>query len=378
LSAEFDAADRHLAPTAPAFAAWVDRPKPLRDADAIDTARLDAWLAEHLTGLADADAASPLLVEQFPSGYSNLTFALTKGTTKLVLRRPPFAVQVKSGHDMGREHRVLTALRGHFAPAPRSLAICTDEAVIGAPFFVMERREGLILRQPLPKGLELSPAMLGDVCRGLVDTLVALHRLDVTTPPLSELGKPAGFVRRQLEGWRARWEKARIAAVPAMEALAEWLTDNLPDEQPPALVHNDYKFDNVVLSATDPTQIVGVLDWEMATLGDPRMDLGASLAYWVEGTDDPRLQFVALGPTWCPGAWTRAQVAARWAAGTGRDISDLPWFRCFGTFKNAVIAQQIFWRYEHGHTRDPRFAALGHLVVLMAESGLDAARSGSL
>jgi aminoglycoside phosphotransferase (APT) family kinase protein len=368
------------APTtgSPAYGAFVDRPKPLRDADAIDPVRLDAWLVANVSDFAPADAAAPLVIEQFPSGYSNLTFALSKGATKMVLRRPPFAVQVKSGHDMGREHRVLTALQGRFAPAPRPLAMCTDDSVIGAPFYVMERREGLILRQPLPKGLELSPSLLGDVCRSLVDTLVTLHRLDVTSPPLSELGKPEGFVRRQLEGWRARWEKARMAEVPAIEALVEWLADHLPEEQSPALVHNDYKFDNVVLSADDPTKVVGVLDWEMATLGDPRMDLGASLAYWVESTDDPRLQFVALGPTWRPGAWTRAQVAAHWAEGTGRDIRDIHWFSCFGTFKNAVIAQQIFWRYEHGHTRDPRFAALGHLVALMGETGLRAARSGSL
>jgi len=338
-------------------------------------ARLDAWLVAHVQGL---DPSQALVVEQYPSGYSNLTFALTKGGTKLVLRRPPFAVQVKSGHDMGREHRVLSALQGRFPPAPRPLAMCTDDTVLGAPFYVMERREGLILRQPLPKGLELSPALLGDVCRSLVDTLVTLHRLAVTTPPLSELGKPDGFVRRQLEGWLGRWEKARTDDVPDLEALGAWLRANLPAESGGVLVHNDYKFDNVVLSAVDPTKVVGVLDWEMATLGDPRMDLGASLAYWVEATDDPRMQFVALGPTWRPGAWTRADVAARWAEGTGRDISGIHWFSCFGTFKNAVIAQQIFWRYEHGHARDPRFAALGHLVALMADTGLRAARSGSL
>ncbi len=300
----------------------------------------------------------------------------------MVLRRPPFAVQVKTGHDMGREYRVLSALQGHYSPAPRPYLSCEDESVIGAPFYVMERRRGVILRRSLPAcvALELDEPTMRRLSESLIDELVNLHGVDVEAAGLADLGKPEGYVRRQIDGWRRRWNKAKTDDVDAkaVEELGAWLDANMPTSRDASLIHNDFKFDNVILDPGDIRRVIGVLDWEMATLGDPLMDLGTSLAYWVQDDDDARLKFIAFGPTWRPGALTRREVVARYAERSGRSVDDIHWYYCFGMFKNLVIGQQIYWRFKHGHTSDKRFAGLNLLVSLMGEVGLQAAKAGEI
>lgn len=353
----------------------IDGARPVRSGEELDTAALDRWLhaqAPELQGL--------LEVEQFPSGYSNLTYLLRKGDTELVLRRPPFAVQVKSGHDMAREHRVLSALAPVYPLAPGPLGYCDDPEVIGAPFYVMERRRGTILRKRLPPELGVDPAKLRAMCASLVDGLADLHAIDVAAVGLSDLGRPEGYARRQVEGWIARYEKARTHDVPHIDELGRWLMARIPPDGPPenwaTLVHNDYKFDNVVLDPRDPTKIIAVLDWEMCTVGDPLMDLGTTLGYWVEAGDDPRWHAMAFGPTAAPGAMTRAELAARYAERTGRDVSNMLFYYCFALLKIAGIVQQIYFRWSKGYTKDPRFGMLDQIVAVLGQMGVRAADRG--
>jgi aminoglycoside phosphotransferase (APT) family kinase protein len=272
---------------------------------------------------------------------------------------------------MAREYRVLRALAPVFRYCPRALALCEDEAVLGAPFYVAERLRGLILRREYPAGLEPSPGLVRAQQEALVDVHAELHRVDYASAGLGALGRPAGYVARQVAGWIERFERARTPDSPDVAELVAWLGSAQPAEAPgAALLHNDYKLDNVVFDAAEPRRLIGVLDWEMATLGDPRMDLGCSLAYWVEEQDPPWFAVTRTLPTHLPGSLTREEVLARYAAASGRTLADMDWFRAFGLFRLAVVAQQIYLRYVRGETRDPRFAALGGMV----ESLLRAAR----
>lgn len=351
--------------------AHLDGTKPVREGEQLDLPALDAYLTEQIPGL-----SGDLCVEQFPSGYSNLTYLLRKGDTELVLRRPPFEVQVKSGHDMGREHRVLSALQGVYPHAPRPLAFCEDGSVIGAPFYVMERRRGIILRKRLPRDLGVDPPMLRCMCESLVDELAALHGIDLDAAGLSDFGRPEGYVERQVEGWIARFERAKTSEVPDIDSIGAWLREHMPADGTPTLVHNDYKFDNVMLDPADPTKIVAVLDWELCTVGDPLMDLGTTLGYWVQSDDDPRWQAMAFGPTNASGAMTRREVAERYAQITGRDISNMLYYYCFALLKLAGIVQQIYFRWKQGYTKDPRFGMLDQIVLALGATGVQAIDRG--
>ncbi len=353
-----------------------DALRPPRPGEELDLPRLEAYLKEAIPGL-----EGRLEVLQFPSGHSNLTYLLRVGETELVLRRPPRGKKPKSGHDMHREWVLLNALYGAF-PVPRPLAYCDDPAVLGAPFYVMERLHGLILRRDLPPGLDLSPAQVRDLCERLIDTHRRLHALDYRALGLADLGHPEGYVRRQIEGWARRYRDARTPNVPDFEEVIAWLEAHMPPERGAAIIHNDYRFDNVVfeISPHPPTpspplpregrgspalapdgggvrsfRVVGVLDWELATIGDPLMDLGASLAYWVQVDDPPEMQAIRLGPTHLPGALTRREVVQRYIAGTDIAEDDLRFYFVYGLFRLAGIAQQIYYRYYHGQSRDERF-----------------------
>lgn len=362
-------------PAAPAGvasdASLLDGATPVRDGEQLDLAKLAPWL-----DAAMPDVPGALTVQQFPSGFSNLTYLIAKGDTELVLRRPPFAVQVKSGHDMSREYKVLSGLSGVYPPAPKPLAYCDDADVIGAPFYVMERRQGVIVRRKMPDGLGITPPRLRAMCLSLVDNLAALHAVDVKAAGLADLGKPEGYARRQVQGWIARFEKAKTSDVPHMDGIAKWLMERIPEGGDTTLVHNDYKFDNVMLDPDDPTKITAVLDWEMCTLGDPLMDLGTTLGYWVEATDDPRWKFIAFAPTHGAGALTRLEIAERYAEKTGRDVSNMLFYYCFALQKIATIIQQIYYRYAKGHTSDPRFSQLDQIVAVLAETAVGAAERG--
>lgn len=340
---------------------------PEREGEALPRAPLAAWLASAVPELGALTA-----VAQFPGGFSNLTYLLTTTQGAVVLRRPPLGAASGSAHDMPREARILGALALRGVPAPRPLAVCEDPAVIGAPFYVMERVDGIILRGATPP-TGFTPTTFTALSHAFVEALVAIHGATPADPAIACLGKPMGYVARQVEGWTERWQRARTDDVPAMDALAAWLAAHQPSEVGACLVHNDYKYDNLVLAPDDPTRIVAVLDWEMATVGDPLLDVGTALGYWVEAGDDPAFRALGLGMTALPGNLTRAELWTRYLARTGRAPRPMAFYHAFGLFKIAVIAQQIFARYRKGLTRDPRFARLGDAVGILAAMGTRAA-----
>jgi aminoglycoside phosphotransferase (APT) family kinase protein len=351
----------------------LDRPAPVREGEELDTEALSRFLREALPGL-----AGPLTVEQYPAGYSNLTYLVRVGDREIVLRRPPVGSQVKTAHDMGREFRVLRGLHPHWPRVPAPLASCDDGTLLGAPFYLMERVPGVILR-----GGEAPPGLLdAERSRRLsevfVDTLAELHGLDLPATGLAALGRPEGYVERQVRGWVDRYQRARTHDLPELESAARWLVDGIPAPAGVALVHNDYKFDNLVLDPADPTRIRAVLDWEMATVGDPLLDLGTSLGYWVEVTDPEPLQRFCFGPTQLPGMMRREELLARYAERTGRWPEQPVYYYVFGLLKIAVIAQQIYFRYAQGLTRDERFALLPGAIQALGRAAVKAAETGRL
>ncbi len=332
---------------------WSDRPAAVRAGEELDAERLRSYLGEHLP-----DLEGDLAVEQFPRGFSNLTYLLRVGDRQLVLRRPPFGANIKSAHDMGREHKILSRLFDVYPKVPRPLVFCEDESVLGAPFYVMERVKGVILRPQMPEGMTPEPEVMRAIAEALVDTFVELHDVDYEAAGLGDLGKPEGYAERQVSGWTKRWSAARTDEVPEMERVAAWLAGHLPESVDVSLIHNDFKYDNVVLDAGDWSRVIAVLDWEMATLGDPLMDLGTSLGYWVDADDPPALQGLQLSPTTLPGNPPRRRIAELYAEKSGRDVGRLVFYYVYGLFKIAVIVQQIYARYKKGLTKDPRFAGL--------------------
>ena len=343
--------------------------RPPRPGEELDPATLGAWLDETLGGHA------PVEVLQFPGGHSNLTYLVRRGGVEYVLRRPPFGSKVKSAHDMGREFTVLSALAPVYDKAPRPIAVCRDEAVLGCTFYLMERREGVILRKEVPPGVVLEPATARRVCELLVDALAELHAVDFRAAGLGALGKPEGYVRRQIEGWTERYHGSRTDELPVVLDVAAWLAAHQPADGAPALIHNDWKLDNIIF---DPAleRIVGVLDWEMSTIGDPLMDLGTSVGYWVEAGDVPELHMLRFGVTHLPGMLTRAEVVARYAERSGRTVDDAVFYYAYGLFKTAVVAQQIYFRYATGLTKDARFATFIHGVRALSEQAARAIAAG--
>ncbi len=352
----------------------IDSPADVRRGEDLDVDALAAYLSAEIDGF-----EPPLELRQFPSGYSNLTYFLRSGDGReFVLRRPPFGANVKSGHDMQREYRVLSALHPVFDRAPRPYLYTDDESIIGAPFYVMERVRGVILRGAAPNVPQFQdPDVVRASCEALVDTLVDIHAVDLDEAGLTDFGRPDGYVRRQIEGWTRRWKKAKTEEVAEVERAAEWLAANMPPDQPGALIHNDYKYDNVVYAPDDLSRIIAVLDWEMTTVGDPLIDLGTSLAYWIEEGDNPALQAVA-GPTAVPGNLNRREVVERYADRSGRDVDDIVFYYVYGLFKLAGIGQQIYYRYEHGHTDDERFAGLIYLVRACGERAVATIERGAI
>lgn len=337
-----------------------DRPRTVRAAEQLDNAALGAYLARELGG---GEAVS---IEQFPGGHSNLTYLVRHGAHEYVLRRPPVGSKVKTAHDMGREVAVLSKLAPIWPLAPRVLAYCPDESVLGAPFYLMERRRGVILRKELPAGLSLTPEDASRLCGLLVEALAALHSVDYVAAGLGDFGKPAGYVERQVRGWTERYTASQTDDIAAITMVAQWLDANRPTDGAPRLIHNDFKFDNVIFDRS-LTRITGVLDWEMSTIGDPLMDLGTALSYWVQVDDPAPLQLIRFGLTTVPGMWPRDEVARRYLAATGRSATSLVFYYAFGLFKTAVVAQQIYYRYAKGLTKDPRFAVFIHGVRALAE-----------
>jgi aminoglycoside phosphotransferase (APT) family kinase protein len=325
--------------------------------DPLDLDALGAWLAAR--GL-----VGTLEVAQFPGGFSNLTYLVRVGDAEVVLRRPPPGASARGGHDMARECRLLERLAPVYPKAPRPIACCDDASVLGAPFYVMERVRGVVLRGAPPPEQSPPPDVVRTLSGRLVDDLAALHAIDAFAAGLADLGRPDGYVERQVRGWAERWARASTGDAPAMDRVAAWLDANRPTESGASIVHNDFKYDNVVLDPADLTRVVAVLDWEMATLGDPLMDLGTSLAYWIDPDDPPDLLGASLrNPTSLPGNLSRAEVVARYEASSGRPVERPEFHYAFGLFKVGVIAQQIYARYARGLATDARFAALADAVL---------------
>jgi len=350
----------------------LDSSAPVRPGEELARAPLEQYVRQHLPQF-----SGPLTIEQFPHGHSNLTYLLQIGPTELVLRRPPFGNQVKTAHDMSREYRVLSKLSAVFPPAPRPYLFCDDESVLGTPFYVMQRRRGVILRKSLPPGMASPPDTMRRLCVALIDNLAQLHAIDYQSAGLSELGKPAGYIARQVSGWTTRYTKAKTDDVPSAERVAAWLAANVPPESGACVIHNDYKFDNLVLDPADLTRIEAVLDWEMATIGDPLMDLGTTIGYWIEAGDPEPLRLMRMGPTSLDGCLTRRELVDRYAAATGRTVENPLFYYVFGLFKVIVIVQQIYARFVRGNTSDPRFAQLNEMVAVLrhqAERAIDARR----
>ena len=341
----------------------IDRSSPVRPGEELPHEPLLDYLTAHLPEL-----TGPLIVEQFPAGFSNLTYLLRTGDRELVLRRPPIGAKIKTAHDMSREYRILSHLHPVYKKVPRPLLFCEDASVLGAPFYVMERVQGIILRAQPPRGIELTPSLMRSLSETFIENLAEIHEIDYEAAGLGELGSPQGYVKRQVEGWTKRYFNARTDDVPAIERLADWLQQNLPpDSAKAALIHNDYKYDNLVLAPKDLARVVAVLDWEMATIGDPLMDFGTSLGYWVEAMDPEEWQRYGFGLTSLPGSLTRTELVERYVKRTGRRIDEPVFYFAYGLLKIAVIVQQIYFRYQKGLTRDPRFAQLGGLVKACGE-----------
>lgn len=340
----------------------IDRPGAVRGDDQIDLAALDKFLKAHVSGI----EGSPTLA-QFAGGASNLTYLLAYPDRDFILRCPPAGARSQAAHDMVREARVMQALSQSYPHVPDIVAIDETGAVIGTEFLVMQRLSGIILRKDLPPALGLGPDQIGQLCRNVLDELVALHRIDVDAAGLAWIGKGGGYVGRQVEGWNARWDKALTDDAPGAHDIVAWLRAKQPGDSASCVIHNDFRFDNVVLDAANPLEVIGVLDWEMATIGDPLMELGSMLAYWVEADDEPAFQAMRRQPTNAPGMLTRTEVIEHYAERMDISIDCFDFYEIFGLFRLAAIAQQIYRRFADGRTTNPEFAGFGEIARYLIE-----------
>ncbi|EGL83051.1 aminoglycoside phosphotransferase [Caldalkalibacillus thermarum TA2.A1] len=347
---------------------------PVRKGEELDIPRLEAFLRNHFD-LED----SPLEIKQFAAGHSNLTYLLKVGSWEAVLRRPPLGPVAPKAHDMEREFRILKKLHPVFSLAPQPFVFTDDKSIIGAPFFIMERRKGVVLDTGFPADRPGTPQVCARISELMVDTLVRLHSIDYEAAGLGDIGRPEGFLERQVKGWIGRYERAKTEEIPHVEALTTWLVDHLPPSPPPSVIHYDYKLNNVMF---DPElkEIVGIFDWEMSTIGDPLADLGCALSYWVEHDDPDVLRYGFGKPpvTVLPGFMTREQFIEAYAQKSGRDVTNMHYYLTFAYFKLAVICQQIYYRWKKGQTQDERFARMGGFVRGLVEVAHHYAERGDL
>lgn len=328
----------------------LDKPKTVRQGEELDVASIDPWLKQHISDLQGTPR-----VEQYSGGASNWTYCLTYENKQLILRRAPKGTKAKGAHDMGREYRLQAALKPVYNYVPTMLAHCDDESIIGAEFYVMEKLTGVIPRQNLPKGLRLNPEQTQQLCHNMLDSMIQLHQVDYQSAGLSHLAKGEGYTQRQIQGWSERFKKAKTWNVPSGKYVMDWLAANIPANETICLTHNDFRFDNLVLNEQEITQVIGVLDWELATLGDPLMDLGNTLAYWVEKEDDFLAQMTRRQPTHLEGMLTRKQVIEYYCEKMNLQIDSFTFYEVYGLFRLAAIVQQIYYRYHHKQTKNPAY-----------------------
>lgn len=325
----------------------------VREGESLDAARLEPYLRDFLP-----DAGTGFEIRQFPGGHSNLTYAIRVGEVELVLRRPPFGSQVKSAHDMGREYTILSAIHDRYRYAPRTFGYCQDESVIGAKFYVMERIPGIVLRREKLADWYAAPETVRAICTNFVKALADLHAIDWKAAGLDSLRKEGHFMERQVLGWEKRYYGSQTDDIEGVQDVFDWCKTNLPADTGAVLIHNDFKFDNVLLGADDISKVAGVLDWEMSTIGDPLMDLGVTIGYWVNREGDKGIDVTRGFLTREPGAITRQEFVDLYGELSGRDVSNMHYYFVFALIKLAVVIQQIYYRYATGKTTDPRFAPM--------------------
>jgi aminoglycoside phosphotransferase (APT) family kinase protein len=344
----------------------IDRAGHIREGEELDLEALKNYLQPVL-----GSKVASMTLQQFPGGHSNLTYLLNSGNEQWVLRRPPFGSKVESAHDMSREYRILDALKGVYDYGPEPIHFCDDHEVLGCDFYLMTYIEGLVIRREYPSNLKLSPNQIRKQLLNFFDGLGDLHSIDLVKVGLDTFGKPEGYVVRQVEGWSKRWVNAVTPDTVNCDRVIKWLHDNMPIESGKAsVIHNDYKLDNVIFDPNDPLRLIGVLDWEMSTVGDPLMDLGCTLGYWVQISDPDFFREARTMPSDMKGAPTRIEIIKRFQERTGLSVKHFPFYFCFGLFRLCVIGQQIYYRFYHGHTTDKRFAGFlkkAHVLQHMCE-----------
>jgi aminoglycoside phosphotransferase (APT) family kinase protein len=346
----------------------------VREGEDFDLSAVERYMREHIEGLPEGE----LEVRQFPYGASNLTYLVKIGDWEGVLRRPPQGPLPPKAHDMGRESDLLMKLHEAFPLAPKPYFFTDDESIIGAPFYVMELREGINVDDSFPEGVEPTEELCRGISRMIADTLAELHAVDWREAGLEELGRPEGFLERQVKGWIGRYDEAKTEDIEEVEPLTEWISQDVPESTPATIIHNDYKLNNLILNPDDLTEIRAVVDWEMATIGDPLFDLAVSLSYWVEADDSQELKEVLPTVTDMPGFFTRKEFIDYYGERSGRDISDMHWYMVFGYFKLAVILQQIYARWHNGQTQDDRFANFNERVRNVILHAHELSRKGDL
>lgn len=341
---------------------WIDQPTDVRKGEELDTAKLATFLREQLN-----EDVKDLAIQQFPGGFSNLTYLIRLGDRELVLRRPPFGANVKSAHDMGREFKILTGLTKCHFKVPEPILYTEDESIIGAPFYLMERVEGVILRGKGSAQMITDEDQMAAIAESFIETFVDLHAVDFQAAGLGEFQRPGNYVERQILGWTKRYFNAKTDDMPELEKAARWLADHLPAVSDTVFIHNDFKYDNCLFAAHDWTQVAAVLDWEMATVGDPLMDLGTTIGYWMNHDDPDFMKQLAFSPTTLPGNPKRGEVVQQYALKSGRDVDNIVFYYVSGLLKIAAIVQQIYYRYKKGFTQDKRFAGLIEVVWVLGK-----------
>lgn len=331
----------------------------VRKGEEIEKQKLEEFLQASIDGVPEGE----LEIRQFGAGHSNLTYALKIGEWEGVLRKPPLGTVAPKAHDMEREFKILQSLAPFFPAAPKPYVFSEDLSIVGSPFFIMERRHGHVLDTEYPEGVKASAEISRKISEKMVDTLVELHAIDYKKTVLAGMAKPDGFMERQVSGWIGRYERAKTDDIEEVESLKQWLTDNIPDSQEPAIIHYDFKLNNATFN-DGFTEMTGLFDWEMTTVGDPLADLGAAMSYWIQA-DDPELLKYGMGKppvTVNEGFYTREEFIRSYAEKSGRDVSQIDFYLTFAYFKLAVIVQQIYFRYKNGQTQDPRFANFDRFV----------------
>lgn len=345
----------------------IDKPRDVRKEDVLDKHKLSVYLTKNMESFNIND---DLVIKQYSGGASNLTYLLQWNNQQVILRTSPRGANIKGAHDMGREFKVLNMLEGHFAYSPKTILYCETDEIIGRPFYLMQKVEGIITRKSLP--ITVSPHQARSMCKNLIDVHIALHDIDLEKTGLINLGKGEGYINRQVLGWNQRYKNALIeGSLPATE-LMQWLEENQPMDGETSLIHNDYKFDNVVLSPQDPHKIIAVLDWEMTTIGSPLMDLGCSLAYWIEKEDSAEMQAIRMMPTNIEGMLTRQEIIDYYGSKRNIDMKPFNYFYVFGLFRLAVIVQQIYKRYAQGKTTNPAFKPFGQIAKILIKQSTKA------